>query len=175
MRPGNSSNSWLRRSPPGRPAGTFIMYGVGGEHDLSELELTHLPGWRSSSRSASATAPGTSASCMSTAKCLTPRPHCWTSSPPWTPTRIAFSPTRPPHVGRTQTRASERSAGAPPLPAFKAHVLGGRRAGSSPSPTSLGLGADPSQGGNTRSDRRDNSCQWLKRCHERLYPGIRLR
>ncbi|MBT2551337.1 glycoside hydrolase family 15 protein [Arthrobacter sp. ISL-65] len=32
------------------PAGDLqIMYGVGGEHDLSERELAHLPGWRSSS------------------------------------------------------------------------------------------------------------------------------
>jgi alpha,alpha-trehalase len=26
-----------------------IMYGIGGEHDLSERELSHLPGWRDSS------------------------------------------------------------------------------------------------------------------------------
>jgi GH15 family glucan-1,4-alpha-glucosidase len=33
--------------PPG--GDLQIMYGVGGEHDLSERELAHLPGWRSSS------------------------------------------------------------------------------------------------------------------------------
>jgi GH15 family glucan-1,4-alpha-glucosidase len=33
---------------PGRDGGLQIMYGVGGEHDLSERELAHLEGWRSS-------------------------------------------------------------------------------------------------------------------------------
>ena len=32
----------------GTGAGLQIMFGVGGEHDLSERELRHLPGWRDS-------------------------------------------------------------------------------------------------------------------------------
>lgn len=33
---------------PGRAGGLQIMYGIGGEHDLAERELSHLEGWRSS-------------------------------------------------------------------------------------------------------------------------------
>jgi GH15 family glucan-1,4-alpha-glucosidase len=32
----------------GRPGSLQIMYGIGGKHDLSERELTHLRGWRDS-------------------------------------------------------------------------------------------------------------------------------
>jgi GH15 family glucan-1,4-alpha-glucosidase len=32
----------------GPGAGLQIMFGVGGEHDLSERELSHLPGWKDS-------------------------------------------------------------------------------------------------------------------------------
>ena len=35
-------------SSVGPGAGLQIMFGVGGEHDLSERELPHLPGWRDS-------------------------------------------------------------------------------------------------------------------------------
>jgi GH15 family glucan-1,4-alpha-glucosidase len=35
-------------SSVGPDAGLQIMFGVGGEHDLSERELRHLPGWRDS-------------------------------------------------------------------------------------------------------------------------------
>ena len=35
-------------SSVGPGAGLQIMFGVGGEHDLSERELGHLPGWRDS-------------------------------------------------------------------------------------------------------------------------------
>jgi GH15 family glucan-1,4-alpha-glucosidase len=35
-------------SSVGPDAGLQIMFGVGGEHDLSERELGHLPGWRDS-------------------------------------------------------------------------------------------------------------------------------
>jgi alpha,alpha-trehalase len=31
---------------PGEPSSLQIMYGIGGEHDLSERELPHLRGWR---------------------------------------------------------------------------------------------------------------------------------
>ena len=33
---------------PEHPEGVHIMYGIGGEHDLAERELSHLDGWRSS-------------------------------------------------------------------------------------------------------------------------------
>ena len=33
---------------PERAGGLQIMYGIGGEHDLAERELSHLEGWRSS-------------------------------------------------------------------------------------------------------------------------------
>ena len=32
----------------GRGADLQIMFGIGGEHDLTEREMTHLPGWRNS-------------------------------------------------------------------------------------------------------------------------------
>ena len=32
----------------GPDTGLQIMFGVGGEHDLSERELGHLPGWKDS-------------------------------------------------------------------------------------------------------------------------------
>ena len=35
-------------SSPEHPEGVHIMYGIGGEHDLAERELSHLEGWRSS-------------------------------------------------------------------------------------------------------------------------------
>ena len=44
-----------------------IMYGIGGEHDLSERELPHLRGWRQSRPCGSETAPGTRSSSTSTA------------------------------------------------------------------------------------------------------------
>ena len=44
----------------GRDRSLQIMFGVGGEHDLSERILPHLDGWRASRRCASATAPGSS-------------------------------------------------------------------------------------------------------------------
>ena len=33
---------------PEHPEGVHIMYGIGGEHDLAERELSHLDGWRCS-------------------------------------------------------------------------------------------------------------------------------
>jgi GH15 family glucan-1,4-alpha-glucosidase len=43
--------SFMTSSAGGRVTGGSlqIMYGIGGEHDLSERELDHLPGWRDSS------------------------------------------------------------------------------------------------------------------------------
>ena len=46
-----------------------IMYGIAGEHDLSERQLPHLRGWRDSPRFASATAPGCRRSSTCTASC----------------------------------------------------------------------------------------------------------
>jgi alpha,alpha-trehalase len=41
--------SFMTSSAGGKPGGSLqIMYGVGGEHDLSERELSHLRGWRDS-------------------------------------------------------------------------------------------------------------------------------
>ena len=49
-RPTTSSPSWPPRRPPaiGPEQGLQIMFGVGGEHDLTERELPHLEGWRDS-------------------------------------------------------------------------------------------------------------------------------
>src|SRR5215210_4382864 len=58
-----------------------IMYGIGGEHDLSERELGHLRGWRDSA------------------------PSTRRSSASW-----ATSPTRPRGAGPSATRASGRCA-----------------------------------------------------------------
>ena len=44
-----------------------IMFGIGGERDLTERELPHLEGWRGPLRFGSATVPGGSASSTSTA------------------------------------------------------------------------------------------------------------
>ena len=57
-----------------------IMFGIGGEHDLTERELPHLRAGATARRCGSATARGTSASSTSTASCSTPRTGCPTSS-----------------------------------------------------------------------------------------------
>ena len=57
-----------------------IMYGIGGEHDLSERELPHLRGWRGAARCAWATAPGARRSSTSTASCSTRSTSTGTSS-----------------------------------------------------------------------------------------------
>ncbi|MFP3548347.1 glycoside hydrolase family 15 protein, partial [Rhizobium sp. SIMBA_035] len=38
--------NWLLRALAGDPEDLQIMYGVGGERDLTEKELPHLPGYQ---------------------------------------------------------------------------------------------------------------------------------
>ena len=56
-----------------------IMFGIGGERDLSERERRTWPAGRTAGRSGSATAPGTSASSTCTARCSVP-PSDWCSN-----------------------------------------------------------------------------------------------
>ena len=91
-----------------------IMYGVGGEHDLSERELAHLGGWGGSGPVRVATPPGASRSWTCTGSCST-RPPASPSS--WTPRtgRCGCScpawRTRRPPPGTPRTTASGRSGG----------------------------------------------------------------
>ena len=48
-----------------RPFELQVMYGIGGERDLTERTLDHLSGTGGRARSGSATAPGTSSSTTS--------------------------------------------------------------------------------------------------------------
>jgi alpha,alpha-trehalase len=57
-----------------------IMFGIGGERDLSERELPHLAGGGTAARSGSATARGGSGSLTSTASCSAPLSGWSTSS-----------------------------------------------------------------------------------------------
>lgn len=61
-----------------------IMYGIGGERDLTEYELDHLPGYADSARYASAMRPAASVSTTSGVRCWT-RCTC-TARPPITST-----------------------------------------------------------------------------------------
>ena len=120
-----------RCAPPhslGRGSALQIMFGIGGERDLSERALPHLAGWRGSRRSGSAMAPGPSGSSTSTASC---------SSAASTADRRSASLTRRPGVPdrrrrhRRQSPAGARSGalGDPwrtsALRVLEAHVLGG--------------------------------------------------
>ena len=68
--------SWV-----GPDAGLQIMFGVGGEHDLTERELPHLRDGGTAVRSGSGTAPGASSRSTSTASYSGPRIGSPTRSP----------------------------------------------------------------------------------------------
>ena len=66
-------------SQPQHGADLQIMFGIGGERDLTERELPHLAGGGTAARSGSATARGASGSSTSTASCSAP-PSGWSTS-----------------------------------------------------------------------------------------------
>ena len=97
-----------------------IMYGIGGEHDLSERVLPHLRAGATRAQCGSATAPGTRRSSTSTASCWTRStatasgsaisiPRSSASPPPWPmpPPRAGGSPT--PECGRCAARRATTS------------------------------------------------------------------
>jgi len=77
-----------------------IMFGIGGERDLTERELPHLAGWRGSRPVRVATARGSNDSSTSTVSCSSPRGRRFWS---WAGTSgSVFSPRR--SAERTSTR-----------------------------------------------------------------------
>ena len=90
-------------SAAGGGASLQIMYGIGGEHDLTERELPHLPAGASPPRFASATARGARRSSTSTGSCSTRSTSTVSSSASCIPrSRRSWltSPTPRPHAGR---------------------------------------------------------------------------
>ena len=87
-----------------------IMYGISGEHDLTERELPHLRGWRGSGRCASATAPGRRRSSTSTASCSTARALPASSSASCIP-RSSATPRSSPIPRRAAGRRRRRHVG----------------------------------------------------------------
>ena len=67
-------------SGPQRDADLQIMFGIGGERDLSERELPHLAGCGAAARSGSGTARGFSGSSTCMGSCSAPRSGWSTSS-----------------------------------------------------------------------------------------------
>ena len=113
-----------------------IMFGIGGERDLTERELPHLEGWRHSAPVRVGNGPGASDSSTSTAKCsapctaspttcsTTPRdgsgqwppPTSGVHPPSWHRPHDGSSsnwPTPPPGAGRKRTKASGRFGASP--------------------------------------------------------------
>ena len=128
-RPTTSCSSWPTSSPP-RTVRLQIMYGIDGERDLTESTLDHLRATTARGRCASATAPTTSGSSTSTARCSTRstctrsvagtcRGGCGRSCSAGRVCDGALAHAGPGHLGG--------SRGAPALPVLEADVLGRAR------------------------------------------------
>jgi GH15 family glucan-1,4-alpha-glucosidase len=63
---------WLQRAVAGDPGEFQIMYGVGGERRLTEVELDWLPGYETRSRCASGTKRASSSNSTSSGSSSTP-------------------------------------------------------------------------------------------------------
>ena len=166
------------RQPAQPGADLQIMYGVGGERDLTERELPHLPGWRGSppvrvgngawkQRQLDVYGELLDAACRLRDQL--------DELGPGTADFLPTSPTRPPRAGRTgpgHLGGARRAAALPPL---QADVLGGagprHRPGRRPA-TPTDRVADWKQA-RDRSGRRDPDEAGASA--PGLHPGLRLR
>ena len=130
-----------------RPGGDLqIMFGIGGERDLTERELPHLAGWRQRRPCGSATARGASSSSTSTANCSTAahrlsdrrllRPRSSTDRAGADHARSSSTwPTPRPGAGRRRTRASGRCEASRGTSCTRRSCAGSRSTARSRSPT----------------------------------------
>jgi alpha,alpha-trehalase len=114
-----------------------IMFGIAGEHDLSERTLGHLRGWRDSRPVRVGNGAWNQRQVDVYGELSAQRPGCPTSCPVWTRRPACSSPpapTPPPSAGATATRASGRCAAIRSTSCTRRSCAGWRWTGRSPWP-----------------------------------------